>query len=233
MTFLLSCTAQVKDLGLEPSLLTVSTSHPSAANRFLLHPSLNLLRLPSSPWSLLTTLHKPLTRQLLLSILREPFQPRADLDAMGDESVDAFIRRRFGPYIAEHMLSAVVHGIYAADSRQLSVRSAFPYLWEAERRRGSVVKAMLLGLGPKTALEERKAGEEAEAWEQLGPLAERMRKGVSVWGLEGGLGKLAWKLRDTLKERGVEFLFEHEVTSLKVSDAGVQVSFLAGRAAGF
>jgi oxygen-dependent protoporphyrinogen oxidase len=218
---------QVNDLDLEKSLLTIPISHPSAQNRFLLHPQTSLLRLPSSPLSLLTTIHKPLTRALLLAIIKEPFQPKPS-SPLSDESVDSFIRRRFGPYVADHMISAMVHGIYATDSRKLSVRSAFPWLWEAERRRGSVVKALIGGLGEKTAEEKRKEEEEARAWSDLGELGVKMKKGISVWGLEGGLGKLGDRFKEVLEKRGVEFLLEHKVESLEsIQGGGIKVALPA------
>ena len=58
----------------------------------------------------------------------------------GDESVDSFLSRRFGDAFARTLGSALVHGIYAADSRLLSVRAAFPVLRASEARgNGSVV----------------------------------------------------------------------------------------------
>lgn len=61
-----------------------------------------------------------------------------------DESVDSFLTRRFGAKVARLFGSALVHGIYAADSRRLSVRASFPSLWEAENRgKGSVITGIL------------------------------------------------------------------------------------------
>jgi protoporphyrinogen/coproporphyrinogen III oxidase len=63
-----------------------------------------------------------------------------DEDDEGDESVDSFFSRRFGDAFARTLGSAFVHGVYATDSRLLSVRAAFPVLRESETRgRGSVV----------------------------------------------------------------------------------------------
>ena len=64
----------------------------------------------------------------------------ADDDDDDDESVDAFFTRRFGAAFARTLGSALVHGIYATDSRKLSVRAAFPMLRVSEQRgNGSVV----------------------------------------------------------------------------------------------
>ena len=57
-----------------------------------------------------------------------------------DESVDSFFSRRFGDAFARTLGSALVHGIYAADSRLLSLRAAFPQLRASEARgKGSVI----------------------------------------------------------------------------------------------
>jgi oxygen-dependent protoporphyrinogen oxidase len=52
--------------------------------------------------------------------------------------------RRFGEPFARTFGSAMVHGIYAADSRILSVRAAFPTLWDAEEKGGgSIIRGLL------------------------------------------------------------------------------------------
>jgi protoporphyrinogen/coproporphyrinogen III oxidase len=103
------------------------------------------------PYSLFSTLTLPLGRLVLKAVLTEPFvspnrkpSPASLLLPPGndddDESVDSFFSRRFGHEFARTLGSALVHGIYAADSRQLSVRAAFPTLRESEARgNGSVV----------------------------------------------------------------------------------------------
>ena len=45
-----------------------------------------------------------------------------------DESVDEFLTRHFGIDFAQLFGSALIHGIYAADTRMLSVRATFPVL---------------------------------------------------------------------------------------------------------
>ena len=47
-----------------------------------------------------------------------------------DESVGAFVTRRFGPEAAERLVGPLLGGIYAGDVSQLSVRSTFPQLVE-------------------------------------------------------------------------------------------------------
>lgn len=90
-------------------------------------------------------LTNPYVASLLLpGGISEPFRSANRPEGVDDESLHSFLTRRFGAKIARIFGSALVHGIYAADSRLLSVRAAFPTLWEAEERGGgSVIKGMM------------------------------------------------------------------------------------------
>jgi protoporphyrinogen/coproporphyrinogen III oxidase len=130
-----------------------------------------------------------LTR-LLPPIITEPFFPsnRKYLE-LEDESVDAFLTRRFGESFARTFGSALVHGIYAADSRELSVRAAFPTLWNAEDRGGgSVVRGFL----------KRQMGGEGEEKYDLGDV-ERNMAHVGVYSFKDGIEALTHALTRYLK----------------------------------
>src|SRR6266702_1843640 len=60
-----------------------------------------------------------------------------------DESVADFVRRKFSAQLLDRLVGPFVSGIYAGDPERLSVRSAFPQLYEAERGSGSIVRGML------------------------------------------------------------------------------------------
>ena len=51
-----------------------------------------------------------------------------------DELVDSIFSRRFGDVFACTLGSALVHGIYAVDSRLLSLHAALPQLHASEAR---------------------------------------------------------------------------------------------------
>jgi oxygen-dependent protoporphyrinogen oxidase len=74
--------------------------------------------------------------------LGEPFvAPRPA--GLADESVHDFFSRRFGPGLARYAAEPLVSGVRADDPKTLSTRSAFPELWEAEARAGSVLRGLL------------------------------------------------------------------------------------------
>ena len=60
-----------------------------------------------------------------------------------DESVADFVRRKFSTQLLDRLVGPFVSGIYAGDPERLSVRSACPQLYEAEKTTGSIVRGML------------------------------------------------------------------------------------------
>ncbi|OCF77589.1 protoporphyrinogen oxidase [Kwoniella mangroviensis CBS 8886] len=210
----------LKELNLTSSILPIPFSHPAAKNRYLLNTSTSsLTALPTSPLSLISS-NSPLLKGLLPSALKEPFRPR--LNGVTDESVDSFFARRFSPDIAQNLASAMVHGIYAASSKDLSVRSAFPSLWDAEQRYGSVVLGMLRGGKAKQARQE----EELE----LGELGKESKK-WSLYGLKGGLSTLTNTLYEEIQRSGnVEIKSQESVKSISVQpQQGVEIETTKGK----
>ena len=127
--------AQINLLNLQSSLLIVPKSSPAAKNRYLHIPGTEGLTI--IPQSFSTLLKSPLTKILIPAILGGIFRSHSPaLKALredDDVSVDAFITAKFGEDFARLFASALIHGIYAADSRQLSMRASFPSLWNASR----------------------------------------------------------------------------------------------------
>ena len=58
-----------------------------------------------------------------------------------DESIAAFVRRRFGQEAVDYLADPLLAGIHAGDAERLSMRALFPRLLEAERQSGSVIRA--------------------------------------------------------------------------------------------
>jgi oxygen-dependent protoporphyrinogen oxidase len=58
-----------------------------------------------------------------------------------DESVAAFVRRRFGQEAVDYIADPLLAGIHAGDVDRLSIRALFPKLVDAERQHGSVIRA--------------------------------------------------------------------------------------------
>ena len=65
-----------------------------------------------------------------------------------EETVAAFVQRKFSPELLEKLVGPFVSGIYAGDPEKLSLRAAFPQLYDAEISGRSVVRG-LARLGKK------------------------------------------------------------------------------------
>ena len=70
----------------------------------------------------------------------EVMVPRRTVDE--DESIGAFVRRRFGREAVDYLADPLLAGIHAGDVERLSIRALFPRLVDAERRSGSVIRAL-------------------------------------------------------------------------------------------
>lgn len=113
-----------------------------------------LVALPSRPQEVLAT--PALAPAARLRLLAEAFvRPRE-----GEESVDAFVRRRLGPG-ARALADAVVTGVTAGDPARLSLDEAFPALRAMERGHGSLLRALrAAGGAPRAPLATLRGGME-------------------------------------------------------------------------
>jgi oxygen-dependent protoporphyrinogen oxidase len=58
-----------------------------------------------------------------------------------DESIGAFVRRRFGEEAVDYLAEPLLAGIHAGDVERLSTQALFPRLLDAEQQSGSVIRA--------------------------------------------------------------------------------------------
>ncbi|MFV9504032.1 MAG: protoporphyrinogen oxidase [Oscillochloridaceae bacterium umkhey_bin13] len=128
--------ADLADLGLNQRLVPATRS---GKRRYFLHEG-QPLEIPSSPVGLVRTPLLSLAGKLRM--LQEPFAPRS---GQPDESVANFFGRRIGPEAMAKLVDPFVSGVYSGDPSAMSVKAAFPSLWEAERRGGSIVKGLIAG----------------------------------------------------------------------------------------
>jgi len=77
-----------------------------------------------------------------LRALGESRRPAAAPPADGDESVAAFVRRRFGDELLERVVEPIVGAIYMADVERLSLAATFPRFLALEREHGSVTRGL-------------------------------------------------------------------------------------------
>ena len=79
----------------------------------------------------------------MISGLLTEFLKSRRVEEHQDESVGSFISRRLGAPVADNIISAVFHGIYAGDIYDLSARTILPALWSMEWKHSSIIKSLL------------------------------------------------------------------------------------------
>lgn len=119
----------VREVGLENQLIEADKC---ASSRFL-YLNGSLQQVPNSLWQVIGS---PLTRPLLLDLIKEPWKPTAKT---ADESIASFFSRRFSSAVVERFIDPLIRGIYAGNPEQLSMRACFPSLWELEQKEGSLL----------------------------------------------------------------------------------------------
>jgi oxygen-dependent protoporphyrinogen oxidase len=156
-----------RDLGIEDAVVG---SREDAKIRYLFHDG-SPRKVPSGPGDLFGS---PLVTFLEATrIAREAFIGPFEGD--GEESVTAFLARRFGKSVTARYASALVSGVFGGDPGRLSLDAAFPELRAMEREHGSILRA-----AAAKAKERRASG------------------GRGMLSLRGGLGRLGEAARSTL-----------------------------------
>jgi protoporphyrinogen/coproporphyrinogen III oxidase len=133
--------ALVEELRLQDQLLF---SDLEAQRRYLFFQG----RLELMPTHPLRLLFSPLLKGVRRGLLSEWKKPVFN----EEETVWQFATRRLGTKAAERFFDALCLGVYAADSRSLSIEAVFPQLKKLEREHGSITKALFRHLfsKPKT-----------------------------------------------------------------------------------
>jgi oxygen-dependent protoporphyrinogen oxidase len=103
----------------------------------------------------------------------------------GEETVAAFCRRRFGREFTDRVIDSLVCGMFAGSADRLSITATFPRLVEMERKYGSILRAVVLGLlagkrMPARRLFSWREGVGALPAALAQQLAGRVRTGVAV-----------------------------------------------------
>jgi oxygen-dependent protoporphyrinogen oxidase len=122
------------ELGIDGQLVQA----PPRAPRYVLVEGA-LRKVPLSPPAFLAS--SLLNAGTKWSVLRDLFGKSQPPEP--DESVAAFVRRKFSGELLEKLVGPFVSGIYAGDPEQLSLRGAFPQVHEAEMSAGSIVRGMM------------------------------------------------------------------------------------------
>ncbi|KAJ2500327.1 oxygen-dependent protoporphyrinogen oxidase [Coemansia sp. RSA 1972] len=226
----LSVLELVDDLDLRSHVILSDAQSAAARNRYIYYDG-TLNRMPSSLSSLASGL--PAAATCLVGGVWRDFTRSSNTPEESDESVHEFISRRFGPKVDDNLASAVMHGIYAADTKDLSARALLYPFWLADRmgKRGvisglrkvaRVSRARHAGRGVESVGGERRA-RNPEFWTSV--------DGASMYSFRGGVQTLPDEMARKLRERpNVEIATGCKVVAARVGAAGkAQIQVDGGR----
>ncbi|CEJ60749.1 hypothetical protein PMG11_09311 [Penicillium brasilianum] len=232
------------NLGLFDELITTSRRSPAALNRYIYYPD-HLVRLPSPDPSLSfiqnvqnifkTVMNEPLFEGLIPAILFENTKPSRLPELWDkDESIAQFITRRFNHKVADNLVSAVMHGIYAGDIDQMSAQTILGGIRNLED--GGVLNSLFVNalLGKKTRSMDdflaidaiTKTPESVNRTEHIF----RVVKKASTFTFKRGTQQLVEGLIDSLRaSKKVNVVINSNITSMDPPDnPGHQVKIYTG-----
>lgn len=229
---------QIEKLGLVDELVYTKRNEPGAMNRFIYYPD-RLNRLPSEVPSITEIF--PLWRSGILDgvvgLLKEPMKPKRSV-SLSDETVGSFLARRVDKRLANNLISAVFHGIYAGDIWQLSAKTLLSMAWQLEGRYGNALGGFLRMQNEGTS-----SGHQAIAHPYDVEVARAMQneidldielanniKDASVFSFKDGLQTLVRGLQDAMEKTGnIEIKLNSPVSSFKMVEGEEQkVEIVAG-----
>lgn len=223
--------AMAQGLRLEEQMVFTSKDSPAGSNRFIYYPD-KLVRVPSPSDSRLgiawTVLTDPLFEGVLAAVWAESDVPRRP-DSLVDESIGGFIKRRSGggEKIVDNLVSAMLHGIYAGDVNQLSMRSLLPRMWEAEGKFGSLTMALRKNNGGKYDPHKKTLSLDESGEELLGQELGRKAQEASIYTYRNGMQTLPDALAGVIKgARNADIRMATSVSGISRSADGktIQVS---------
>jgi len=153
----------------------------ASADRFILRQGI-LRRVAASPVGFMLSSILPISGRMRL--LGEPF---ASPHPGHDETVFEFASRRIGRQAAEVLVDAMVTGVFAGDSRKLSLAATFPKMAAMESEHGSLTKALFAKMREAKRTGSRSAG-------PAGP-------GGTLTTFSGGMVRLTDRLAESAGDR--------------------------------
>jgi oxygen-dependent protoporphyrinogen oxidase len=222
---------QVMGMGLASEIIWKHKHDPASINRFIYYPD-HLVQLPGGDqdiYQVLTSLMtEPLYNGLFKGAIHELVAPARSPQVV-DETVSTFFRRRFGNSdIAENLVSAVMHGIYAGDIDRLSMRSIMSHTWNME----GTARSVLLGSVTSPSTTSRQTVVDLSSTSPEPDLQATLQASARSYSLKGGLQSLPDRIKAWLQDGpNINFRMRESVTDIKYDEKsdGILVSNCVSR----
>ncbi len=211
-TAILDLTAE---LGLTGELVP---TNPNAKTSYILHKG----KMHPMPMGFILGIPTKLSPFIRTGLISPMGKLRAALDLVlpkkqgeGDEALGDFIERRLGKEVLERITEPLLAGIYAGDTRSLSLNATFPQFKAMEEREGSLIKGMARGGGrpkrnpaqdSKSNHSQSGTGSPSSIPGQTGRapvLSGKLSKSMFL-SYQGGLSALVARLEQHLRDSGVQ-----------------------------
>jgi oxygen-dependent protoporphyrinogen oxidase len=171
-----------------------------AANKRYILKNNKLLALPMSPPAFLKTrLFSPAAK---LRLMAEPFIGRSKDGYY--QSIADFVTRRLGREFLDYAINPFVAGVYAGNPEELSVKSAFPKLYELEEKYGGLI------VGTIRSIKERKKR------------AEKSKQSAKMLSFKDGMQVLP---KAIAKHLGSRVKLDSEVTTIEKISSGYRIKY--------
>ncbi|KAJ1820027.1 oxygen-dependent protoporphyrinogen oxidase, partial [Coemansia sp. RSA 2598] len=226
----------VDDLDMRSDVIVAPKASAAARNRFIYYDG-ELNCMPTGLASVLTGL-PPAVRCLPRGIWHDLTAKKNTPEGASDESIRSFISRRFGQQVDDNLASAVMHGIYAADTKDLSTRALLYPFWLADQMGTSGVLRGLRRVAKQSrARNARFAARDAE--EKYSVSKRRMQNpefwasidDASMYSFRGGMQMLTDRLSSRLaKHSNVELFIGQPARKARLGvDGNVELELDGGR----
>lgn len=128
----------IEELGVADKVIPIYKTDAVARKRMIyVNGKLNVL--PNSLGSLFKR-QDPFSKPLIMYLLRDLFASKKNVK---DETIYEFVERRFGNEVADYLISALICGICAGDSKQISVNFLLKNFFDYEQKYGTILGGIL------------------------------------------------------------------------------------------
>lgn len=207
--------ALVEQLGLDHEVVPIDSQHPAAKYR-MIYANGKLHVLPNSFLSLFKK-QEPFSKPLIRLLANDLFTSKGNLK---DESIYNFAQRRFGNEIADYLISPIICGICAGNSKEISVNFLLKKFFEYEQKYGSISKGMLRNIFNNANKAETKTCK----------LLERAKKEKwNVYSFKNGIETLTRGLENNIRAKNVNLELGSRVTELEVFPDNVMIQLDNGK----
>lgn len=201
----------IDNVNINDKIIPISKDNKTFQKRYIFaHDKLHLL-----DFSLLKPAQTPFTESFLRKVVRASMKRYKHESIFQDLPVDYFVRTRFGDEIANYIVDPIIRGIYACDSRDLSMQATFGALLQMESSSSNVVIGAMRRYLQSFFFEWNEVSDGLQSPELM-----KQVKDASVISFKGGLEMLITYLAKRLTDLGVDVQTGSPVIKIKAGCNG-------------